>query len=160
MRTMTLEELLMKEDDGVILDIYNELESCVVPATGYAHAYCRKVNKMINAGNLCTVRDKYRNVYLPTLSKLIFKEMARRYSQVLYNQKTMLSIVSDAPTAVKTNGDDIEEAEEATFSEPRTCIWCGQVFDRSDVRMTDLGLMCDTCITAVRSRGEEVTVYD
>ena len=156
MRTMTLEELLMKEDDSVILDIYNELESCVVPATGYAHAYCRKVNRMINAGTLCTVRDKYRNVYLPTLSKMIFKEMARRYSQVLYNEKTMMSIVHEEPTEVKTNGDDVE----TSIEEPRTCIWCSEVFDRSEVHMTDIGIMCDTCITAVRSRGEQVTVYD
>lgn len=156
MRTMTLEELLMKEDDSVILDIYTELESCVIPATGYAHAYCRKVNKLINAGKLCTVRDKYRNVYLPTLSKLIFKEMARRYYQVLYNQKTMMSIVHDEPAVVDTNVDDIEDSIE----DPRTCIWCGEVFARSDVHRTDIGIMCDRCITAVRSRGEKVTVYD
>lgn len=156
MRTMTLEELLMKEDDSVILNIYNELESCVVPATGYAHAYCRKVNKLINAGQLCTVRDKYRNVYLPTLSKMIFKEMSRRYAQVLYNQKTMLSIEYDAPTEVKTNGDDIEDSIE----DPRTCIWCGEVFARADMHRTDIGIMCDRCITALRSRGEQVTVCD
>ena len=137
MRTMTLEELLMKEEDSVILDIYNELESCVVPATGYAHAYCRKVNKLINAGQLCTVRDKYRNVYLPTLSKMVFKEMARRYSQVLYNQKT----ISEDTGVIK-------------------CCWCGEDFDMSELHRTDIGAMCDTCITAIRSRGEEVAVYD
>lgn len=137
MRTMTLEELLMKEDDGVILDIYNELESRVVPATGYAHAYCRKVNRLINAGKLCTIPDKYRNVYLPTLSKMIFKEMSRRYAQVLYNQKT----ISEDTGLVK-------------------CRWCDEVYDRSEMHLTDLGTLCDHCIEAIRSRGEQVTVYD
>ena len=137
MRTTTLEELLMKEDDSVLLDVYEELDSCVVPATGYAHAYCRKVNKLINAGQLCTVRDKYRNVYLPTLSKLIFKEMARRYYQVLYNQKTI-----SEDTGVQK------------------CHWCSEVFDKSEMHLTDLGTMCEHCITAIHSRGEQVTVYD
>ena len=141
MRTMTLEELLMKEDDSVILDIYTELESCVVPATGYAHAYCRKVNKMINAGQLCTVRDKYRNVYLPTLSKLIFKEMARRYAMYCYNCKT----VTATP---------IERADDTNV-----CCWCGELFDESDLKSTDLGMLCDQCLTAILSRGEKVTVY-
>ena len=87
---MTLENLLMKEIDAVLLDIYNELESRKVPATGYAHAYCRKVNHMIDSGNLCTLPDKYRKVYLPTLSKMVFKELARRYANYCYNAKTIL----------------------------------------------------------------------
>lgn len=90
MRTMTLEELLMKEDTGTILDIYNELESQVIPATGYAHAYCRKVNKMIDEGRLCTLPDRYRKVYLPTISKMIFKEMSRRYAAYCYNAKSIV----------------------------------------------------------------------
>ena len=89
MSIMTLEELLMKEDDGTILDIYQELESRRVPATGYAHAYCRKVNHMIDEGRLCTLPDRYRKVYLPTLSKMIFKEMSRRYASYCYNAKTI-----------------------------------------------------------------------
>lgn len=87
---MTLENLLMKEDDSTLLDIYNELESLVVPATGYAHSYCRKVNHMINEGALCVIPGKYRKVYLPTLSQMIFKEMSRRYAMHCYNTKTIL----------------------------------------------------------------------
>lgn len=146
---MTLEELLMKEDDGVILDIYNELESCVVPATGYAHAYCRKVNKMINAGNLCTVRDKYRNVYLPTLSKAIFKEMARRYACHCYNTKTI-----EQPAELIDDCTDIADGVETI-----KCRWCDEVVAKSDTLLTDLGTLCTQCVNAIISRGEEVTVY-
>ena len=89
---MTLENLLMKEDDSVLLNIYNELDSLVVPSTGYAHSYCRKVNRMINAGELCVIPDKYRRVYLPTLSKMIFKEMSRRYAAHCYNTKTLEAV--------------------------------------------------------------------
>lgn len=142
MRTMTLEELLMKEDDSVLLDIYTELATLVVPSTGYAHAYCRKVNKLINAGELCTVQDKYRNVYLPTLSKMIFKEMSRRYAQMLYREKTIKASPID-------RADDSQE-----------CCWCGEMFDVSELRSTELGMMCDHCLAAVRSRGEEVAAYD
>lgn len=166
MHTMTLEELLMKEDDSVVLGIYNELESLVVPSTGYAHAYCRKVNKLINAGQLCVLPGKYRNVYLPTLSKMIFKEMSRRYAQVLYREKTIaqseldeLGIVVDKhPNVIDAKDVEIEGIN--GIDEPRVCVWCCNVFDRSEVHMTDIGLLCDTCITAIRSRGEEVSVYD
>lgn len=80
---MTLEELLTKETDGTLMDIYNEIAEGIVPATGYAHKYCRKVNKMIDMGELCINQTTYRKVYLPTLAKSVQKELARRYSMAL-----------------------------------------------------------------------------
>lgn len=81
--TMTLEELLKKTSDGVLLDIQTELINAVVPATGHAHSFCRKINKMIDRGELCINPTTYRKVYLPTLAKAVQKEMARRYTQAL-----------------------------------------------------------------------------
>ena len=81
--TMTLEQLLTKTSDGVLLDIQEELLSAVVPNTGSAHGFCRMVNKMIGRGELCINPTTYRRVYLPTLAKAVQKEMARRYTQVL-----------------------------------------------------------------------------
>ena len=78
--TMTLEELLSKTKDGELLDIQTELLSAVVPATGYAHSFCRRVNKMIDRGELCINPTTYRKVYLPTLAKAVQKELARRYT--------------------------------------------------------------------------------
>lgn len=82
-KTMTLEELLMRTPDGELLDIQNELLTAVVPATGYAHGFVRKVNKMIDRGELCINPTTYRKVYLPTLAKAVQREMARRYTQAL-----------------------------------------------------------------------------
>lgn len=82
---MTLEKLLTNTPDGELLDIQRELLSAVVPATGYAHSFCRKVNKMIDRGELCINPTTYRKVYLPTLAKAVQKEMARRYTQALLN---------------------------------------------------------------------------
>lgn len=87
MSTMTLEQLLAKEDDGTLLDIQLELKSAVVPSTGYAHRYCRKVNKMIDAGNLCINPTTYRKVYLPTLAKAVQRELANRYTTSLLCHK-------------------------------------------------------------------------
>ena len=84
---MTLEQLLAKEDDGVLLDIQVELKNAIVPATGYAHKYCRKVNKMIDAGDLCINPTTYRKVYLPTLAKAVQKELANRYLDYLLTKK-------------------------------------------------------------------------
>lgn len=80
---LTLESLLTKTDDGTLLDIQRELLSGIVPATGYAHSFCRKVNRMIDQGKLCINPTTYRKVYLPTLAKAVQKEMARRYVDIL-----------------------------------------------------------------------------
>ena len=40
------------------------------------------------------------------------------------------------------------------------CDWCKNEMDESEVRRTDLGMLCDHCITAIRSRGEEVIEYE
>lgn len=82
-KTMTLKQLLSNTSDGDLLDIQEELLSGVVPATGYAHSFCRKVNRMIDKGELCINPTTYRKVYLPTLAKAVQKELARRYTSIL-----------------------------------------------------------------------------
>ena len=84
-KTMTLEELLTKTPDGVLLDIELELLNAVVPATSKTQEFRRKVNKMIDRGELCINPNTYRKVYLPTLAKAVQKELARRYTQALIN---------------------------------------------------------------------------
>lgn len=81
----TLEQLLENTPDGELLDIQNELISAIVPATGYAHSFCRKVNRMIDRGDLCINPTTYRRVYLPTLAKAVQRELARRYTVALTN---------------------------------------------------------------------------
>ena len=79
--TMTLEELISKTPDGELYDIFCELDSGVVPATGYSREFCRKVNRMIDRGHLCINPTTYRKVYLPTLAKVLYREMSRRYAE-------------------------------------------------------------------------------
>ena len=81
--TMTLEELLKNVPDGELMDIFNEIHSNVVPATGSAHGFCRRVNRMIDKGELCINPTTYRKVYLPTLVKVLQRELARRYVEQL-----------------------------------------------------------------------------
>lgn len=78
-KRLTLEELLANEDDGTLIDIQEELLSGIVPATSYAHKYCRYVNRLIDKGEMCIRPDTYRKVYLPTLAKAVQKELAARY---------------------------------------------------------------------------------
>ncbi len=77
---MTLEKLVEKTSDGDLLNIYQEINSQIVPATGYAREFCRKVNRMIDKGTLCINPTTYRKVYLPTLVKVVTKELASRYA--------------------------------------------------------------------------------
>ena len=38
------------------------------------------------------------------------------------------------------------------------CSWCGEIYNKSDLKEElDLGLLCDSCIRAIESRGE--TLY-
>lgn len=75
----TLEQLLTVTKEEELIDMYLEIEAAVVPATGYVQSFRRKVNRMIDKGELCINPTTYRKVYLPTLVKLVQKELARRY---------------------------------------------------------------------------------
>lgn len=136
MTTMTLDELLRCTSDEDLLAVHAELATCVVPATGAAHAFVRKINRMIDAGNLCIREDSYRKVYLPTLAKAVLKEMANRYANYCYNMK---ALSEDTGT--------------------KACSWCEEEFDMSELHHTDIGVLCDRCLAAIRSRGEKVVVY-
>ena len=85
---MTIEQYLKKIEDGELLDVMEEILSGVVPATGYAHGLVRRVNRMIDKGELCINPTQYRKVYLPTMAKSVQREMARRYTRVLKGQMT------------------------------------------------------------------------
>ena len=74
-KRLTLEELLASEDDSTLIDIQEELLSGIVPATSYAHKYCRFVNRLIDKGDMCINPTTYRKVYLPTLAKAVQKEL-------------------------------------------------------------------------------------
>lgn len=40
------------------------------------------------------------------------------------------------------------------------CVWCGEEYPRDELHDTDLGgKMCDHCIQAVISHGEDIAVY-
>lgn len=84
-RIMTLEELLTKTTDGELLDMSIEILNAVMPTDGKTQEFRRKVNKMIDKGDLCINPNTYRYVYTPTLVKAIQKEMTRRYTQALLN---------------------------------------------------------------------------
>lgn len=154
MRTMTIEELLMKTEEAELFAIYEELDSRIIPSTGYAHTFIRKVNRMINEGKLCVMQDKYRNVYLPTVSNLIFKELARRYVCHCQYMKTVRDIVDNAEPVIEVFKIECND------DKPHECIWCGQECDESELHTTDIGRVCDHCIAAIRSRGEELSVLD
>ena len=84
---MTLAKLLASEEDSTLIDIQEELQSGIVPATGYAHSYCRKVNKMIDKGEMRINQTSYRKVYLPSLAKAVQKELACRYVNYCKHRK-------------------------------------------------------------------------
>lgn len=76
---MTLEQRLAKEKDSTLINIQEELLSGLVPATGYARSYCRKINNLIDKGQMCINPSTYRHLYLPTLHNYVSRELSARY---------------------------------------------------------------------------------
>ena len=83
---LKLEDYLKNIDDESLLMVENELLLGLVPATGYAHSMIRTVNKLIDAGKMCINATMYRRVYLPTFTRAVHKEMARRYCRLFTYQ--------------------------------------------------------------------------
>ena len=84
---MTLNSLLALEKDNELIDIQLELRSGIVPKDGKAHTYRRKINKMMDAGELCINQSTYRKVYLASLAKAVQNELARRYTEMILNNE-------------------------------------------------------------------------
>lgn len=38
------------------------------------------------------------------------------------------------------------------------CSWCGNEYEEYELKETNLGLLCDSCIRAIASRGEDIWV--
>ena len=50
-------------------------------------------------------------------------------------------------------------SETSTTNEKR-CDWCNELFEDSELTETDMGFLCDQCIAAIKSRGEQITIKD
>lgn len=79
-KTMTVQQLLAKAPDEKIMEMYEELECGVVPATSACRKMIRQINHMIDQGTLCINPSTYRKIYLPSLARLVYAEMAMRYA--------------------------------------------------------------------------------
>lgn len=38
------------------------------------------------------------------------------------------------------------------------CSWCGNDYEEEELKETNLGFLCDDCIRAIASRGEDIWV--
>lgn len=79
-KTMTVQQLLAKAPDEKIMEMYEELECGVVPTTSACRKMIRQINRLIDKGTLCINPSTYRKVYLPSLVRLVYAEMATRYA--------------------------------------------------------------------------------
>lgn len=50
---------------------------------------------------------------------------------------------------------DSEDSDDAFF-----CDWCGDEYESSELHDTSVGKLCDKCIRAIESRGEDITLYE
>ncbi len=176
MRTMTIEKLMSYTDDSELLDIYMELESGKVPATSYAHDFCRKVNKMIDDGDLSVRENGFRHIYLPSLRKLVYREMASRYACYMQNYKAPQPAINKPIhcdncggmfDSMKLRGTEhgllcdhcYEQLVDTPEEDDCKCARCKEEFDEYELIQTDIGPLCERCLTAIRSRGEHINTW-
>lgn len=48
----------------------------------------------------------------------------------------------------------------SSYEDVEKCQWCSKWYVVSDLEHTGLGLLCDTCVRAINSRGEEVNTVE
>jgi len=77
---LTLEQVLQNVPDYDLIEMFLSVKYGIVPATGTVRKFCRKINTLIDKGEMC-IGPNYRKVYLPTLAKAINAELARRYAE-------------------------------------------------------------------------------
>jgi len=46
------------------------------------------------------------------------------------------------------------------MDELKTCSWCNEEYEESELKQTSHGLLCHTCILAIKSRGEKITITE
>lgn len=102
--TMTVQELLSKAPDEKIMEMYEELETGVVPTTSACREMIKRVNRMIDRGTLCINPSTYRKIYLPSLAKLVYAEMAKRYAWDMRHKYEVPSHMSPIDFAKLTEG--------------------------------------------------------
>ncbi len=47
-------------------------------------------------------------------------------------------------------------SEEDSLGTGVKCDWCGEEFEGPELQQTSIGMLCDTCIREIRSRGENI----
>jgi len=83
---LTLEQVLQHVPDYNLIEMFLSIKFGIVPATSTVRRFCRKINKLIDEGEMC-IGPNYRKVYLPTLAKAINAELARRYVERILLEK-------------------------------------------------------------------------
>ena len=66
-----------------------------------------------------------------------------------------------AQAAAKKAIEDERNIEilDQNYEEHFLCIWCEDLFPKSELRKeVSMGYLCDTCIQAIHSRGERLTI--
>lgn len=76
---MNLQTYLGMLSDEDLINVHQEISVGKVPETGYSRTMMRQINRMIDKGSMCINPTTYRKVYLPTLIKAVYAELAHRY---------------------------------------------------------------------------------
>lgn len=71
-----------------------------------------------------------------------------------------LTTAQVAEYAVEACFEEVSTEDIGVADEPTICIWCEEEFEDSELIKTDIGMLCEHCLAAIRSRGEEVIVYE
>lgn len=88
-KVTTLQQKVANLDDYHLHELVEESLLQVIPADGALHKFTRETNFAIDKGNLSVAGHPHRHVYLPTVTKVLYKEAASRYTELLAGKKVL-----------------------------------------------------------------------
>ena len=62
----------------------------------------------------------------------------------------------DIHEAIDEMESTLEDLRKIVAKRERTCSWCGEEFESSELKETAMGKMCDRCVRGVESREGEI----
>lgn len=75
--------------------------------------------------------------------------------KVVVDEETLDEVMRHGSLYVETIKDMLR-GEEGTLDIEVKCDWCEEEFEGPELQQTSIGMLCDTCIRAIKSRGESI----
>ena len=93
--------------------------------------------------------------YSSTTSKHQNRLKRQNVKKLVVDEDTLYEVMRHGSLYVETIKDMLR-GEEGTLDIEVKCDWCDEEFEGPELQQTSIGMLCDTCVRAIKSRGERI----